>query len=352
MLRAILPGTVLLGICMLVPFAFANAQQATLGLQMRPAVIEEKVEPGETRSFTISVTNIASDEKTLYLSAQDIIGIDAGGVPEFAEEGEKTPYELSSWIGLPTSIIVLEGGETRDITFTVRVPGDASPGSHFGGIFFEAKPQQGQDTGAAIGAKVGTVLSLLTAGDLSEEVILREFSTERFIYDSPPIGFKMNIENRGNVLARPHGAIEVSDMFGKKVATVEVNATGAAVFPQGTREYAESWDTDGLVLGRYTATLNIVYGEEERRTVIRSTSFWVLPMKPTLITLGSILGIILLMYFLVRTYIRRRLRDMGVTDTKAYSQRYNRGISRLAFIAAGIALLGIVLLGAIFVLFA
>lgn len=351
MLRAILPGTVLLGIALLLPISTASAQSA-MGLQMRPAVIEEKVDPGETRSFTIQVTNIAEEEKTLYLSALDIVGIDAGGVPAFAEEGEKTPYELSAWIGLPTDIIVLRSAETRDITFTVRVPRDASPGSHFGGIFFESKPSQGQDTGTAIGARVGTVVSLLVAGDITEEVILREFSTERFIYDAPPVGFKMNIENRGNVLARPHGAIEITDMFGKKVATVEVNATGAAVFPQGTREYAESWDTEGLVLGRYTATLNVVYGEEERRTVIRSTSFWVLPLKPTLITLGSILGVILLLYFLVRTYIRRKLRDMGVTDTKAYSQRYNRGISRLTFIAAGIALLGIVLLGAIFLLFA
>jgi hypothetical protein len=43
---------------------------------------------------------------------------------------------------------------------------------------------------------------------------------------------------------------------------------------------------------------------------------------------------------------------MGVSDTKTYPQRYNRGISRLSFIAAGIALLGIVLLGLIFTLFA
>lgn len=326
--------------------------QATMGLQMRPAVIEEKVEPGEVRSFTIQVTNVADEEKTLYLSSQDIVNIDSGGVPIFAAENETTPYELSSWVVLPTSIIVLRGGETRDVTFTVRVPKDATPGSHFGGIFFEAKPQQGQETGAAVGARVGTVMNLLTAGDITEDVIVREFSTEKFIYDSPPILFGMNIENRGNVLARPHGAIEIVDMFGKKVGTVEVNATGAAVFPQGTRQYSEEWDTEGLVFGRYSATLNIVYGEEERRTVIRSTSFWVLPLKPTLIVLGSILAGILLVYMLVRSYIRRKLKEMGVQNTTMYPHKYKNGVSKLAFVAAGIALVGIVLLILIFALFA
>lgn len=319
---------------------------------MKPATIEDKVNPGDIYRFTISVTNLAPEEKTLYLSAQDITGIDGGGVPTFAEEGEKTPYELSSWVTLPESVMVLRSGEERDVTFTVRVPADASPGSHFGGVFFESKPQQTDTTGAAVGARVGTVINLRIAGDIVEEVILREFSTDRFIYSAPPVGFMTKIENRGNTLARPQGGIEITDMFGKKVATVPVNESGAAVFPDSDREYTATWEQDGLVFGRYSALLNIVYGDEGRKTVVRPTSFWVLPLKPVLTVLGTLLGIIILSYLLVKRHIRNQLRRMGATDTALYAQRYNKGFSRLAFVAVGIAGLGIVLLVLLFTMFA
>lgn len=342
-------------ISLLVSFAASfglAAAQTTAGLQMQPAVIEEKIDPGQSASYTIKVKNIATEEKTLYLSAQDITGIDSGGVPEFADEGEKTPYELSSWITLPTNLIVLKPNESRDITFAVRVPGDASPGSHFGGVFFEVKPQQSAESATAIGARVGTVVSLRISGDITEDVVLREFSTEKFIYNAPPVDFTMKIENHGNVLARPHGGVEITDMFGKKVATVEVNSTGAAVFPNGERDYAASWHQDGFVFGRYSAMLNIVYGEDARKTVVRSTSFWILPLKPTLITLGVLLGAVVLLYVVIKMHIRRKLREMGVTGTTAPARSSNRGISRLMFVAVGIALLGIVLLLGIFALFA
>lgn len=343
-------------ICGSVAFLFlvftpAHAQ-VTQGLQMQPAIIEDKVNPGDIYRFTVKVTNIADDEKTLYLSAQDITGIDSGGVPEFAEEGERTPYEISSWITLPDDIIVLGSEASRDVTFTVRVPADATPGSHFGGVFFESKPQQTDTTGAAVGARVGTVINLRIAGDITEEVVLREFSTDRFLYDAPPVEFTMNIENRGNTLARPHGGIEITDMFGKKVATVEVNNAGAAVFPGGEREYAATWEQEGLVFGRYNALLNIVYGDEGRQTVVRPTSFWVLPLKPVSIALGAILGSILLLYLLVKRHITRRLRQMGASDTAIHAQRYNKGMSRLAFVAVGIACLGVIILVLLFTMFA
>lgn len=349
-LRAFVLTSTLLLSALCVQFASA---QSTVGIQMRPAVIEERINPGETRSFTISATNIADEERTLYLSAYDITGIDAGGVPQFASEGEKTPYELSSWITLPMDFIILRANEKRDITFSVKVPTDASPGSHFGGVFFEAKPEPSLESGAAIGARVGTVVSLRISGDITEEVVLREFSTEQFMYDGPPVQFLMKIENKGNVLARPHGGIEITDMFGKKVATVEVNSAGAAVFPMSERDYTATWESDGLAFGRYSAVLNVVYGEEGRKTVVRSTSFWVLPLKGTLTTLAAVLGVIVLLYVMVKMYIRRKLREMGVNaSTATHSRTYNRGISRLMFIAVGIALLGMLLLVGIFALFA
>jgi hypothetical protein len=95
-----------------------------------------------------------------------------------------------------------------------------------------------------------------------------------------------------------------------------------------------------------------VYGEDARKTVVRPTSFWVLPLKPVLIALGSLLGVILILYMLVKRHITRRLRQMGASNASIQAQRYNKGMSRLTFVAVGIAGLGIVLLGLIFAIFA
>ena len=59
------------------------------------------------------------------------------------------------------------------------------------------------------------------------------------------------------------------------------------------------------------------------------------------------------LYVLIKVYVRRKLRQMGVVPGSiAPARAHDRGVSRLMFVAVGIALLGMVLLLAIFALFA
>lgn len=353
LLRALIL-TSLSTVVLLFPALSAQAQQSE-GLQIRPAIIEDRVDPGDVYNFSIKLTNISDLERTIYLDTQNITGLDARGVPIFAEGNEPTPHELRSWVTLPKDVYVLLPQQTVDVPFTIRVPNDASPGAHFGGIFFDSRPPQAQTTGAAVGARVGTIINLRIAGTIVEEMLLREFSTEKFIYSSPPVNFLARIDNLGNVLLRPRGGIEVTDMFGKKVATVTVNESGAAVFPASDRTYEAVWEHEGVAFGRYQAQLGIIYGEEGRKTVVRSTSFWILPLKPVLTLVATLLGSVLLLFWLVRRHIKKTLRTMGVSaraEADVYARRYNRPISRLTFVAVGIALLGIALLIILFALFA
>ena len=97
--RVLLLGSVFMMACTGAQFASA---QTTEGLQIKPAIFEEKATPGNSYNFELSVTNIGESQKTFYLSTQDIKGLDQGGRPIFAEPGEKTGYELSSWVSLPS----------------------------------------------------------------------------------------------------------------------------------------------------------------------------------------------------------------------------------------------------------
>lgn len=338
---------------LILPSLVAHAQ--TAGIEISPAVVEDRASPGDTYNFTLRVTNNTGEAKSFYLDKKDIRGVDNRGVPIFAEEGERTGYELSSWVSLPQSSITLADGDSVTIPYTISVPGNATPGAHFGGIFVATEQPKLRETGAAVGAKIGSIISLRISGDIEEEARFREFVTDKMLYNEPVVDFEMTVENLGNVLLRPHGLVEVSDMFGKQVASLRVNETGASLFPKSDRLYVTTWEYDRFAFGRYQAVVSLVYGEDSRKTISSTTSFWVLPLKPILIALGSIFGFALLVYVWTRLYIRKQLRAMGVTSQKSatyYKKKYSRSTSRLMFITIGVFFFSVVFLFAIFLFFA
>ena len=331
--------------------------QASEGIQISPAVIDDKTNPGDTYHFVLKVTNVAEGERTFYLVAQDIKGLDDKGLPVFAEAGKPTEYELSTWIQMPTNSVTLKAHETREIPFVVKVPGTASPGAHFGGIFLDEHAPKVGANGSGIGFRVGTIIDLKIAGTLLENAQLREFSTGKFVYGTAEVSFSARVANLGNVLLRPHGLVEVTDMFGKKVGTVSVNDQGAPVFPGSDRSFAASWNYDGFAFGRYEAIVSLVYGDEGRKTISSTASFWILPLKPILIVLGILLVAILGFFFGIRSYIKRRLRDMGVTDSTGASSsfaanRHQRSAARMFRIVLTVFVVCIVVLALLFFMFA
>lgn len=325
------------------------------GLQIKPAVIEDKVNPGDEFHFTLTVTNISASEKKFYLLAEDITGLDERGVPQFAKGGEVSQYELSQWISLPVDSVVLGPGEVRAIPFSIKVPLDAAPGSHFGGVFFDSEPPKLRTTGAAVSMKVGSIVSLKISGEVIEEVRLREFSTDKLVYNEPSIVFAVKTENMGNSLSRPHGLVEVANMFGTQIASIRVNEKGSPIFPGGDKIYNAEWASDRFAFGRYQAVASIVYGDEGRTTITAATSFWVLPLKFIMLTLGSIVGLVGLLYAFTQMYIRRTLARMGVTkrtDMGMYAKRYQKSSSRMMVVFVSVVFVSVFFLGLLFLLFA
>lgn len=334
----------------LISAAPASAQ-TTIGLQLKPAVIEGQVNPGEVHEYSVSVTNISKASGTYYILTQDIKGVDDEGRPIFSNQGEVTGYELSSWVTLPQTVLDLGPGETKTISFVVHVPAGASPGSHFASIFLSDKPTAPETSGTGVGFNVGSIISLRISGDIHEEAQLREFSTGKLVYGTANVDFNVKIQNLGNVLVQPTGSIEVTSMFGKKVATIDVNPALASTFPGASRTYLAQWASDSFAFGRYQALATLVYGDEARKTVYSTTSFWVLPLVPIAIVLGSLFAVVLFTYLMMRSYIRRKLRQMGA-PAAGYSRKYQRSSSRLMIVTMAVILLCIVFLVALFLMFA
>lgn len=320
----------LLGIASL---AFAqNAPEAGIGIS--PATIENGANPGETQKHLVSVTNLSGVSQTYYFYLRDIVAVEDGGVPVFAVEGEeKTGYELSTWLTLSATEMTLAPGEQRDVEVTIAVPSNATPGSHFGGFVVSMQPPRLRSTGASVGYEVANIISIRIAGDVVEDAQIRSFSTGNFIYGKPKIDFSARVENKGSVLLRPFGPLEIYNMFGKRVSMITLNETRAGIFPFSERIFNVVWESDGGGFGRYEAILSMVYGEQGRQSTISSTtSFWILPLNIILPALGALLFLLLVTYISVRMYIKSKLRSVNQTSRRIVRSRKQTGTSALLLV--------------------
>lgn len=301
---------------------YLHAQQA--GLSISPALIEETLDPGFEKKYSVEIKNINSDsdEVTYYLSTRNIADVKAGGIPVFAKDEEETGMELADWIELETKEITLAGGQNTTVNFTMRVPENAAPGSHFGGVFISVDPPEIERSGAAVGYQVANIVSIRVSGDVIEEASIRQFSTDKFLYGTKNVDFSVRIENRGNVLVRPYGPLEITNMLGQKIDSIIFNENQNSVFPGRSRDYSISWEGEGTGFGRYEAVISPVYGDEGAKKTISSTvTFWILPMSIIGPALGVLALLLLITFVSVRIYINRTLAQYTSGRTRIVRRR-------------------------------
>lgn len=300
--------------------------QDSAGVSISPALIEENLDPGTVKQYSISIRNLTSVTETYYLFTRNIEGMQTDGIPIFSDEGETNGYALADWITLDTNQITLEPDQEGEVSFTMNVPDIATPGSHFGGVFISKDAPEIQRSGAAVGYRVGNIISIRVNGDANLGATIRQFSTNKYLYGSTNVDFSVRVENEGNILIRPTGPIEITNMLGKQVDSVVFNEQRGAVFPGSIREYTQNWVGEGTGFGRYEAVIALSYGEQGAiKTMSSTVSFWILPMNIILPALGVLATLLLITYIFVRLYIRRALAQAGYARSRISTRRRKRG---------------------------
>jgi len=330
-------------VCVLGAFVFAQHTfaQSPAGISVKPATIEpdRTVDAGNEFSQSITVTNQSAEDKEFFVYVQDIKGVEAGGVPIFADPGEeKTGYELSQWLEVQTGALMVPAGESREVPFVVHVPDTASPGSHFGGIFISAEPPKLRQIGAGVGYEVAVPIHVRVSGEVIDTARIRSFSTDKLIYGDGSVRFEAKVENQGNILIRPAGPITITGMFGKRAEVFTANENRAGVFPGSVRDFVFDHDIEGFAFGRYEAIIALAYdGSYGQKTIDASLVFWVFPVKILLTIVGTFAGIFLVGYILTRYYINQAImRAAGGRRIAARRYRRGAGISRTLFVLVSV----------------
>lgn len=302
--------------------------QGSLSLSVTPTLFEMSATPGQFWQSSVRVINTNDYPLTVYLEAVNFAPQGEGGtgkfLPVFEEFTEGTT--LAEWIEISTDSITIPPEQSRNVSFTVSLPEDVSPGGHFAAIMVGTKPPQ--DDTSTLQVKTAQVVTSLffvrVAGDVVESGSIREFRVVKGFLSEPTVDFELRFENRGNVHLQPQGEITIYNMWGKERGVIPINHQThfGNVLPESIRKFRFNWTGEWSFseIGRYSAVATLGYGEEGKQFVSSRTYFWVIPLKEVAITLGLIVAVFLFATWVIRRYVRRMLMMAGV-DPEARQYR-------------------------------
>jgi hypothetical protein len=308
LMAAVMPGA-----------AVASSHAASSqSLQISPTVVELKADPGQQLTFDIRIGNISDGPLVVRSRADDFVAAGESGEPKILlDEGETSPYSLKAWLQAVPSIELVPG-EIKTVTVKMTVPRTASPGGHYGVVRFTGLPPELEESGVSLSASIGTLILVNISGDVKDQVDFAFFGVSKPVknkdkttcgekhgtmFEAGPLCFIERIQNSGNIHAKPTGKIEVTNIFGRKVASVNVNADPARnVLPSSIRKF-EQQVSKKFWFGRYSATANLTYGDGKALT--KSIVFWVIPWKLLALLFVLLLTLGYLLHKSVMRYNRR-----------------------------------------------
>lgn len=303
-------GTLCLGVTWFVPAANA--------LSVSPSVIEERLQPGESKILSLTVVNDEKEPVQLYVTLQKFLPLGTGGQQQFLPPSDVDG--LPSWTFISVPDTPLKPGEKRNIPVQLRVPLETSQGGVYEAIFLSTQRPAGVDEpNIGLRSRIG-VLVLLQVGNPAKAVLrLTDWRWDEVMRMSSLRGRAyVTLLNAGINHVRPTGELVVRNMWGRVVTRVSLNPDAVRVLPASERTFEVKigsvlqtdgwWDAvlDELTffgLGSYTISLEQVDGLDAVPSPLR-VSVW---PRRILVSGLVLLGMLLVALRLYRSWLMRRL---------------------------------------------
>lgn len=292
------------------PPAVLAASGSGQALEIAPPLLVLSADPGKTIRTQIKLRDISKTQLLVTSQVNDFVAAGEDGTPKIITGSDpNNPFTVRDWI-TPVPSLLLSPQQIQAVNIAIAVPANAAPGGHYGVIRFTGTPPKISGTGVSLNASLGALVLLTVKGDLKDSLSVAEFSANKdgnksSLFESAPVDFTARIKNDGNVQEQPIGHITVKNMFGKSVATLNVNIPPHNVLPDSIRKFESELGSSTIgnkrLFGRYTATLTLGYGTVKPKTLTDSISFWVIPYK----TIAAIVVFLIIAFFVLKSMIRR-----------------------------------------------
>lgn len=236
------------------------------------------LDTNETKQDTINVINDGALPYTFIVYARPYSVKDESYDPNFTD----TPSNADAyqWIQFDQTTWTLQPGQEVKIPYTVRVPGGAAPGGHYGVMFAETQPSPAEvKSGSVIRKKrVGTIIyatvkgTFRTGGEyLSSSIPWLQFRA--------PLEATATVKNTGNADFDLESTYRITDVFGNLKYELK---TASPVLPQTARKVKYDWPAAPW-FGLYHVRLESHFLSEDAKV---TDSFVLMIPRWLLVTLG------------------------------------------------------------------
>lgn len=311
-----------------IPAPSASAQSSSLSIAPRKDYV---IEAGDSVDDKLTIRNIdQTNDLQLYLQVIDFTFQDDTGTPKLLldTDAEPTPWSLRNYIDIPTTANVPAGGSVT-LDMNISMPSNLGGGGYYSAIVYSTSAPSGGNLGLAAS---GVTLAFVTIpGDANQDLKLKQFgayapaaSKYRYFNIDEPRTMAYTLLNNGNVFESPVGAITVKGMFGQTFEITNINPNKSLALIgqertfqaciklsqdkvefQGRTTDATSCASPGMWPGLYTASIDILYGQNGNVTkeINKTVHFWYLPVWFLII---AIILILALAFVIWRTVVMLR----------------------------------------------
>ncbi|MEV8535244.1 DUF916 domain-containing protein [Streptomyces sp. NPDC051211] len=220
---------------------------------------------GTTVSDSVTVHNASDEELTFKVFATDAVNTPVGGAFALLPV-ETRPKDLGTWITLgpeAAGTVTVPAKGRKDIPFTMKVPEDATPGDHVGGIVALGTAVEGvqQDSKVQVGVRrsVGARIYFRVPGPVTPGLSVENVTVKRTAPVVPwtgkaPATLSYSLVNRGNVVLSPQLSVRAEGLFGRTVLNRPARDLKLVLLPGRRIDLTEPWP-DSPQLDRVTVTL-------------------------------------------------------------------------------------------------
>ncbi|MER7172228.1 WxL protein peptidoglycan domain-containing protein [Streptomyces mesophilus] len=265
-----------------------------------------EADPGGEIEDSVTIANTSDEALTFRVFATDAMNTPQGGAFALLPV-EREPKDVGTWMLLGKNdaardtTLTVEAHQRVDIPFRLKVPADATPGDHIGGIVaLNTKVEsirKKDKVQVGVQRSVGARMYLRVNGPLAPDLAIESVSVDRA---APLIPWVSDAEatvryvlvNRGNVRLRPTIQLSAEGLFGRDVLTRRPRALKLELLPGQRVEFTEPWAGSPQLDWVTVKAKAGAFDEPKVSQTTRETSFLAVPWP----ALGALFALALLVW--------------------------------------------------------
>jgi hypothetical protein len=206
-------------------------------VSISPAFQELVLSGDHSASTEVEVTSTNTQPLQLFAQIIDLQHSDPSGLTTYVDRPLTPDQSPAKFVEVTPTSFELQPGTTQKILLKARNAPSLEPGGHYGSLVLTTQPLATTQNESPI------------AYGLSSGLLIRKEGGERFSLTMQPLAELSHIvrfanpstvavtfENLGNTHVRPHGKLEVRDIFGNLVSQGMMNEGSLFVLPQTRRQ--------------------------------------------------------------------------------------------------------------------